>query len=297
MEFGSTDGSLEVIDFTLPPDTETTTKTLSTKKSEGDLTVYVGAPKWVQKGWLGKVYPNKLPDKEFLRVYAENFNTVEFSPTFYSICKPAQIKAWTDQVKDSPNFKFCPKFPQSITHVRRLSNAEQQTDQFYQSLNGFGDHLGPLLLQLGPNFSPKSFPQLRAYLETLPPSIKVSIEVRHQDWFSVKQARNDLFNLLYDLNIGSVISDTSARRDCVHMELTTTDAVIRFVGNNLDDSDYRRMDEWVQRIKHWTAMGLKNLWFFMHQNDERFVPEACVYLINQLNAAIGTSITPPKIME
>jgi uncharacterized protein YecE (DUF72 family) len=138
---------------------------------------------------------------------------------------------------------------------------------------------------------------LRAYLETLPTSIKVSVEVRHQDWFSVKQARNDLFNLLYDLNIGSVISDTSARRDCVHMELTTTDAVIRFVGNNLDDSDYRRMDEWVQRVKHWTAMGLKNLWFFMHQNDERFVPEACVYLINQLNAEIGTSITPPKIIE
>jgi uncharacterized protein YecE (DUF72 family) len=297
MEFGCTDESLEVIDFTLPQDRETTVRTLSTKKSDVELKVYVGAPKWIQKGWLGKVYPNKLPDNQFLNIYAQNFNTVEFGPTFYSICAPEQLQRWTNQVKDSPGFKFCPKFPQSITHIRKLSNAEQQTDQFYQSLSAFGDHLGPLLLQLGPNFSPKSFPQLKAYLETLPQSIKVGVEVRHQDWFANKLSRNDLFNLLYDLNIGSVISDTSARRDCVHMELTTTDAIIRFVGNNLDDSDYRRLDDWVQRIKLWVAMGLKSLWFFMHQNDESFVPDACIYLINKLNEELGTLIMPPKIIE
>lgn len=66
---------------------------------------------------------------------------------------------------------------------------------------------------------------------------------------------------------------------------------------NLDDSDYIRMDEWVQRIKHWTSMRLRNLWFFMHQNDERFIPEACIYLIHKLNAEIGTSIIPPKLID
>ncbi|AMR33669.1 hypothetical protein A0256_20665 [Mucilaginibacter sp. PAMC 26640] len=81
------------------------------------------------------------------------------------------------------------------------------------------------------------------------------------------------------------------------MELTTTDAFIRFVGNNLDDSDYKRMDDWVDRIKGWKNQGLKSVWFFMHQNDERHVPQACVYFINQLNAKLGTSIKPPIILN
>jgi hypothetical protein len=34
-------------------------------------------------------------------------------------------------------------------------NAEAQTAQFYEALNGFGDKLGGLMLQLCENFSPK----------------------------------------------------------------------------------------------------------------------------------------------
>ena len=151
------------------------------------------------------------------------------------------------------------------------------------------------MLQLGENFSPKSFPQLKAYLESLPRTIKVSLEVRNKGWFADNYHRHDLLHLLYGLNIGTIISDTSGRRDCVHMDLTTTDAVIRFVGNNLADSDYKRIDDWVERLKDWTVQGLKSIWFFMHQNDERYVPEACVYFINQLNAKLGTLVKVPKI--
>jgi uncharacterized protein YecE (DUF72 family) len=296
MEFGRIYDSLEGIDFSLPPDSDLTIKTLKTKEREGELSVYVGASKWGEKSWRGKLYPKQLPEKEFLGFYSQNFNTVEFGPTFYNIYKSGEIDRWTEQVSGSPGFRFCPKFPQMITHIRRLANAEQQTAQFYESLNGFRNNLGPLLLQLGENFSPKSFPQLKAYLEALPREIKVSVEVRHKDWFANSYHRRDLFQLLHDVNIGTVISDTSSRRDCVHMELTTTDAVIRFVGNNLADSDYRRMDEWVARLQAWTAQGLKSIWFFMHQNDERYVPEACLYLINQLQEKLQTPVKAPNLL-
>ncbi|MET3606946.1 uncharacterized protein YecE (DUF72 family) [Mucilaginibacter rubeus] len=296
MEFGRVYDSLDDIDFTLPQDSLSTTNFLKTKRREGDLQIFAGASKWGEKTWKGIIYPKKLTDKEFLNVYSRNFNTVEFGPTFYNLYKPDEISRWTTQVNGSPDFRFSPKFPQIITHMRRLVNAEEQTIQFYQSLTGFGNQLGPLLLQLGENFTPKSFPQLRSYLESLPPAIKVHLEVRHEDWFGNPYHRRDLFQLLNDRNIGTVISDISGRRDCAHMELTTTDAVIRFVGNNLADSDYKRMDDWVERLKDWTNDGLKSIWFFMHQNDEKFVPAACVYLINQLNAKLGTSIKTPDIM-
>jgi uncharacterized protein YecE (DUF72 family) len=294
MEFGRLDDPLDNVDFTLKPDAATTIRTLQSKKNDGQLSIFVGASKWGEKSWKGQLYPRQIPDNKFLSVYSQNFNAVEFGPTFYRFYSAAEIRQWTVQVADSPGFKFCPKFPQNITHIRRLANAEQQTAQFYESLSGFGDHLGPLLLQLGENFSPKSFPQLAAFLKSVDPEIKVSVEVRHKDWFANFNHRQDLLHLLSDLHIGTVIADTAGRRDAVHMDLTTSDAVIRFVGNNLADSDYKRMDDWVDRIKHWADQGLKSVWFFMHQNDERFVPHACVYFIKQLNVKLGTAVKTPN---
>jgi len=154
-----------------------------------------------------------------------------------------------------------------------------------------------LLLQLGDNFTPKSFPQLKTYLEALPKSVRVNVEVRHKDWFAIPANRDNLFNLLHELNIGTVISDTAGRRDCVHMELTTNEAMIRFVGNNLAASDYTRMDEWIERLKVWKGLGLKTVWFFMHQNNERYVPEAFDYFIKKLNGQLGTSLAGPRFLN
>ncbi|TSD66359.1 DUF72 domain-containing protein [Inquilinus sp. KBS0705] len=296
MQFGHVNDPLENVDFSLPADTKTTIETLKEKRTGGGLSVFVGASKWGEKTWRGRIYPKQLPDNKFLGIYSQNFNAVEFGPTFYRFYSADEISQWTAQVETSPSFKFCPKFPQQITHIRRLANAGEQTTSFYQSLKGFGDHLGPLLLQLGDNFSPKSFPNLKAYLEALDPAISVSVEVRHKDWYADKNYRKDFLQLLSSLNMGTVIADTSGRRDCVHMDLTTTDAFIRFVGNNLVDSDYKRMDEWVERIKIWADQGLRSLWFFMHQNDERFVPDACIYFIKQLNAGLGTSVQAPILV-
>ena len=130
MEFGRVYDQLNNVDFTLPPDTEFTVKTLKTKKNDNELSVFVGASKWSEKSWKGKLYPKQLPDNELLNIYSQHFNTVEFGPTFYNIYKPEEINRWTAQVTGSPGFRFCPKFPQMITHIRRLTNAEQQTIQF-----------------------------------------------------------------------------------------------------------------------------------------------------------------------
>jgi uncharacterized protein YecE (DUF72 family) len=297
MQFGKVYEEITDIDFSLPADTAATQKTLAACQSDDEFKVSVGASKWGEKSWLGIIYPNKTPDNALLPFYAQNFNTVEFGPTFYNIYSADEIAKWVNQIAASPDFKFCPKFPQKITHIRRLTNAEEPTFKFYESLAGFGNHLGPLLLQLGDNFTPKSFPQLKAYVETLPPSIKVNVEVRHKDWFAVPSNRDKLFGLLAALNMGTVISDTSGRRDGVHMELTTNEVMIRFVGNNLAASDYTRMDAWVERLKAWERLGLKKVWFFMHQNDERFVPKACDYLIKQLNDKLGTNLSCPTFLN
>jgi uncharacterized protein YecE (DUF72 family) len=297
MEFGHVLEGLTDIDFALAPDTEGTVRTLTAVRAGGKLEVYVGASKWGEKTWVGKIYPPKTPDKEFLPLYCKNFNTVEFGATFYTNYSAEDMSRWVTQAAEVPGFKFCPRFPQQVSHLRRLLNAEDQTAKFYQSLTAFGNHLGPLILQVGENFSPKLFPQFKVYLSALPRTIPVHVEVRNKNWFSDAESRHLLFELLRELNIGTVISDTAGRRDAVHMELTTSEALIRFVGNDMAPSDYTRMDEWVERLKRWQDLGLKKVWFFMHQNDERYVPEACDYLINRMNTLLGTNIAGPKFIN
>jgi len=156
----------------------------------------------------------------------------------------------------------------------------------------FGDKLGPLFLQLGDNYTPKSFADMKVYLQSLPKDVPVFVEVRHKDWFTAPY-KDELFGMLKELNIGAVITDASGRRDCVHMELPTPHAFIRFVGNSLDKTDYQRVDEWVDRIKGWATQGLQSVWFFMHQHDERYSPELADYVSDELNKALGLHLRRP----
>jgi uncharacterized protein YecE (DUF72 family) len=298
MEFGRvTTEELFQVDFSLPPNPELTITTLTDSKSDQPLQVHVGCAKWGRKEWLGKIYPPKTKDANFLDEYVKHFDCIELNATFYNIYGPDMIAKWKEKANENPGFKFCPKFSQNITHIRRLKNAEEITTKYYEGIMAFGDKLGPLFLQVGDNFTPKSMPDLKAYLQGLPKDVPIFLELRHKEWYSVPDIRADIFNTLRDLNVGAVITDASGRRDVVHMELPTPHAFIRFVGNSLHPTDYTRVDEWVQRIKQWQQLGLKSVWFFMHQHDERYSPELADYVSEQLNKHLGLNLMRPKFMD
>src|SRR5215469_5107383 len=103
--------------------------------------------------------------------------------------------------------------------------------------------------------------------------------------------------MLHELNKGAVITDASGRRDVVHMELPIPHAFIRFVGNSLHPTDYKRCDDWVERIVSWHEMGLQSVWFFMHQHDERYSPELADYTVEQFNKHLGTNLIRPEFIE
>ena len=292
-----TPGELMEVDFTLPPDTDLTSTTLQSAKNTAPLQVHVGCAKWGRKEWLGKIYPPKTKDANFLDEYVKHFDCIELNATFYNVYPPETIRKWKEKADSNPDFKFCPKFSQSISHIRRLKNADEITTTYYEGILAFGEKLGPLFLQLSDNYTPKSFPELQAYLESLPKDIPVFVELRHKEWFSIPEHSQKVFDLLHRLNIGAVITDASGRRDVVHMNLPTPHAFIRFVGNSLHATDYARVDEWVHRILQWRTQGLQSVWFFMHQHDERYSPELADYVVEKLNAALGTQLQRPKFID
>jgi uncharacterized protein YecE (DUF72 family) len=145
---------------------------------------------------------------------------------------------------------------------------------------------------LANNFAPKSFDILASYLRSLPDDLKLFVEVRHPEWFSGEHTVK-LYELLAERGFGWVITDTSGRRDCMHMELTIPSTFIRFVGNNLHRSDYRRIDAWAERIAEWKQQGIESVYFFIHQHDERWAPELMRYTIRRFNEVIGLEIPVP----
>lgn len=302
MEFGKVaPEELHLIDFTLPPDAELTTNVLATAKNNELIQVHVGCAKWGRKEWIGQIYPPKTKEANFLDEYVKHFDCIELNATFYNVYGPDTIAKWKAKAESNPNFKFCPKFSQSISHIRRLKNADDVTTTYYEGIMAFGEKLGPLFLQLSDNYTPKSFPELKAYLEGLPKDVPVFVELRHKEWFAQQENSDKVFSLFRDLNIGAVITDASGRRDVIHMSLPTPHAFIRFVGCTDKIGEYgideARLDMWVERIKKWQQEGLKSVWFFMHQHDERFSPILSDYVTKKLNAALGTNLIRPKFID
>lgn len=297
MEFGRVpEEELNLVVFSLPEDPQYTIETLSAVAKKGETAVHAGCAKWGRKEWVGKIYPPKTKEANFLDEYVKHFNCIELNATFYQTYGPDTIAKWKTKADENPGFKFCPKFSQSISHIRRLKNAADVTTAYYEGIMAFGDKLGPLFLQLSDNFTPKSLPELTAYLEQLPTDFPVFVELRHKNWFADAAVKAEVFALFKRLNIGAVITDASGRRDCLHMMLPTPHAFIRFVGNSLHPTDYARCDEWVDRITQWSKMGLQSVWFFMHQHDERYSPELCDYIIDKLNKQLDLSIPRPQFL-
>ncbi len=296
MEFGRVpEKELDKIDFTLPPDPAFNKKILKGKRLK-DPKVYLGCAKWGRTEWVGKIYPPKTKEKDFLNYYVEHYNSIELNATHYKVYGAEGIKKWADKAKRK-DFKFCPKMYQGITHRGSLKGKDFITNEFFRGIVAFEEHLGPIFIQLSETFSPKRKEELFTFLSTMPTDLQFFVEVRHADWFGKDAIREEFFSKLNELNMGAVITDTSGRRDCAHMYLTVPKAFIRYVGNSLHPTDYTRVDEWIERIKYWLDKGLKELYFFMHMHDEATSPELTVYLVDKMNKEMGLDLIKPTFIK
>lgn len=293
MEFGRLP-SVDQVVFKLPPDKEQTTNILKQANTAIQQELIIGCAKWGRPDWVGKLYPKGTKNKDYLAEYAKHFNSIELNATHYSRFTPEAMQKWDEVTSD--DFLFFPKFHQSITHWKRLSGAEIETRQFFDSLSPIKHKVGGYFLQLNEQFGPKNADIVIKYLEELPEREQVFLEFRHPDFFKETPENELFYQRIQDLKVGLLITDTAGRRDCAHMRLTTPKAFIRFVGNSLHPTDYMRMDDWVQRLQYWLNNGLESMYFFMHQHDELYSPEAVVYLIDQLNKECGLKLKPLKLI-
>ncbi|MFP5039545.1 DUF72 domain-containing protein [Parasediminibacterium sp. JCM 36343] len=296
MEFGRVPAyRLYDIDFTLPPDPAFNNLVLTGNKEDAPK-VYLGCSKWGRNEWVGKIYPPHTSEKEFLSCYGHHYNSIELNATHYKIYGEKYIRKWAEKTAGK-GFIYCPKMYQGVTHEGKLAGKSRLTNEFLDAVAEFKEQLGPIFIQVSDSFGPSRKTELFDYLAALPRGLQFFLEVRHHGWFDDAATRNELFSFLKQQKIGAVITDTSSRRDCAHMQLSIPKAFIRYVGNSLHPTDYKRIDEWVARIKQWIAQGIEEIYFFMHMHDEAFSPELTVYMVDKLNAACGLKLKKPEFVN
>jgi uncharacterized protein YecE (DUF72 family) len=296
MEFGRVEESeLNSIDFSLPTEPAFNKAILSGKKNK-NAKVYLGCAKWGREEWVGKIYPPKTKEKDFLQHYVQHYNSIELNATHYKVYGEPGIKKWAEKAAGK-HFKFCPKMYQGVTHRGSLKGKDFITNEFFRGIVAFEEYLGPIFIQVSDTFSTKRKDELFDYLKTLPTDLQFFLEVRHPDWFSKDDVRNEMLATLKQLNMGIVITDTAGRRDCAHMNITIPKTFIRYVGNSLHASDYTRCDAWIERMKFWLKNGMEEIYFFMHMHDEATSPELTVYLVDKMNEQLGLNLIKPTFVQ
>lgn len=163
------------------------------------MNLYAGTSGFSYKEWKGHFYPEKMPNDEMLAFYGSKLPTVEVNNTFYRLPKREQLAAWAEQVP--AGFRFSVKASQKISHMKRLKNAEEETNYLMDAVGEMGKKLGVVFFQLPPNFK-QDLGRLGAFLEALPGKTPVAFEFRHQTWFE-----EPVFSLLREHNAALCLAD------------------------------------------------------------------------------------------
>ena len=268
---------------------------------------HIGLTQWGLKDWVGKFYSDGAKPDTFLREYATVFNSVEGNTTFYRAPTPKTVLKWGDQVSD--NFKFCFKFPQGITHYKRLKDTDDEVLQFLDLFEPIREKLGPFHIQLSSQFSYNEFEKLEKLCDILPPHYSYAIEVRHEDFYDRGKKERRFEELLKSNLIDRVIFDTrklhSMQTDDpvikkaqqkkpktpVRFDETGSRPFVRFVGANDILNNEAYLKEWAIIVADWIKDDL-HPYVFIHAPDTVRGPKLARYFHQVLTRFINLSPMP-----
>ena len=258
--------------------------------------VRIGTQGWNYDAWLGPFYPSGTRPADYLTVYARAFDTVEVDSTFYAVPPVKTVRGWYDRTPHG--FAFALKMPQEITHEHRLRGADDVAELFYDRARELGDKLGPVLIQLAPDFGPVELPALAKLLPTLPRDIRFSVEFRHRGWI-----QDGVLALLAEHGVGLTLTDARwvPRKQMLALAARpTADFVyVRLMGANRELVDYSRIQiDRTQEIEQWVGvlwpLALKGVRVYTYVNNHfaGHSPQSA----RELQRALGQHAVEPEAL-
>ena len=204
--------------------------------------ILIGTQGWNYAAWVGPLYPPGTRAADFLSTYARLFRAVEVDSTFYAIPDARTVRAWNERTP--PDFTFALKMPKEITHERRLVNADDVVREFLDRARELGPKLGPILLQMGPDFAPDELPAVEQFVAALPPDLRFAIELRQSRWMTPAVLPR-LLEALAQHGVAFALSDGRWIRRETMLDLAergTADFLyVRWMGPDREITDFSRI--------------------------------------------------------
>lgn len=263
---------------------------------------YLGCPGWGIKTWVGRLFPPGTKDKDFLAKYAEVFNTVEGNTTFYALPAADTVARWRASVSD--RFRFCFKFPRTISHDRFVTDCAAELREFLDRIAPLRETIGTLFLQLPPKFGTAALPKLRTFLDGLPREHHYGVEVRDEALL----ASEELMAMLEERGVDLVNMDTRGIQATTNPALaevrgrkpalpviykaTADRPFVRFVPHEAWSESAGHAAHWAEVVARWLAEG-KSPYVFMHAPDDTFAPENAYAFHALLAARAEVGALPP----
>ena len=189
-----------------------------------------------------------------LSFYAKQFSTVEINHSFYRMPTESVLLNWAKAVPEG--FRFALKANQQITHIQRLRNCESTLKRFLEaaSVLNDGDHLGPVLVQVPPNFK---FDQalLEEFLALRPPAFQFAFEVRHASWYT-----DPTYHLLRKFQTALCLAETD---DFTPPEVLTAPFV--YVRLRREEYSASELAAWRDRFHAWMKKGVDVYCYVKHE--------------------------------
>lgn len=214
-------------------------------KRRGELRV--GTSGYQYDDWKGDLYPEDVPKKDWFGVYAESLDTVEINNTFYNLPEVSTFDKWHEQAP--PGFVYALKYSRFGTHMKKLKDPDNHVPRFIERAERLKSYLGPILVQLPPNF--KANPErLDAFLGETPDRFRWTVEVRDRDWLN-----DEVYEILRAHGAALCIHDLI---DDHPMELTADWLYLRLHGGAKHRHGYARqaLSAWARRIDAWLGKGM-----------------------------------------
>jgi uncharacterized protein YecE (DUF72 family) len=227
--------------------------------------IRIGTQGWNYEAWVGAFYPDGTKPVDFLSVYARAFDTVEVDSTFYAIPPSKTVRGWAQRTPD--DFAFALKMPQEITHERRLRDVDDIAELFFDRARELGDKLGPILIQLGPDFGPNELPAVAQFLPKLPRDLRFAIEFRQRAWI-----HEGVLALLGEHGVALALTDARwiPRKQMMALaNRPTSDFVyVRFMGADRSIIDYSRVQlDRSRELEAWVGV----LWPYSDAGREVYI--------------------------
>jgi len=259
-------------------------------------TIHIGTSGWSYADWVGPFYPAGTPQARYLAEYARTFSAVEVDSTFYRIPTERMVDGWARATP--PAFRFAPKFPQVITHEKRLQGCEAERDLFLARMERLGERLGPLVLQFDYTFRYAEHHLLEAFLRGLPPGRRYAVEVRHRGWL-----RDEFYAMLERCGAALVLHDLHYMPK---LDRATADFVfVRLLGKrSLVPDDFSRaridrakdLDAWAEKVRIFADRGLE-VFVFANNRYQGHAPATCRDLAQRLGIALTAPGAPLGLFD